>query len=127
MAENMEMINDVTVNEIGTESEVNTTDLAVTDQTGNSENGIGVGEAALAGLAIVGAGFLVKKTYDGGKWVVGKVKAGIESWKEKKAEKKAAKEAGGKPEDPETEKVEGEVVDTEPESSSENETSKKKK
>ena len=125
MDENMVMENDVTVNEIGTEPDVNVTDLAVTDQTGDSGNGIGVGDAALAGLALVGAGFLMKKAYDGGKWVVGKVKTGIESLKEKKAEKAAAKEAA-KTEDQQPEEVEGEVVD-EPENSSEKETSKKNK
>lgn len=86
----MNMINDVT-------DEIEVTDLADVnaEATGNSEGGIGAGEIVLGSLALVGAGFIVKKTVDAGKWVAGKAK----SWNESRKEKKAAKAAAEADED----------------------------
>lgn len=72
--------------------EVEVTDLA--ECSSDSEGGIGAGEIAIGALALVGGAFIVKKAYDGGKWVVGKAKNLIDAAKEKKAAKKAEKEAG---------------------------------
>ena len=52
------------------------------------------GGYAILGLAGVGAGFLLKKAYDGGKVLVGKIKAKV-------ADRKAAKAAASEPK-PET-------------------------
>lgn len=101
MAENY----DVTVDN---EVEAMETDLMPVDSEG-SEGGIGAGEVALGALAVVGAGFLLKKTYDGGKWLVGKAKGGIQSIKDKREAKKAAKDQA--PAETEAvEEVEAEVV-----------------
>ena len=102
MAENY----DVTVDN---EVEAIDTDLVPVD-SGESEGGIGAGEVALGALAVVGAGFLLKKTYDGGKWICGKAKAGIQSLKDKRAEKKAAKDQDNEAQEAEPEVVEAEVV-----------------
>ena len=81
-----------------------TTDLVPVEAADNSEGGIDAGSVALGALAIVGAGFLLKKAVDGGKWVVGKVS----DWNEARKEKKAAK-AKGKDEDEEAADQESEA------------------
>lgn len=74
-----------------------TMDVEVTDLVPEAEDseksGIGAGEIALGALALVGGVFVVKKTYDGAKWVAGKVKSGYEAAKEKHEAKKAEKAA----------------------------------
>lgn len=91
------------------------TDLVATDESSDdSEGGIGAGEIAIGGLALIGAGFLIKKAFDGGKWVYGKAKAGIESFKEKKAAKDAAKADAEVVADVEAEEVEEATVEEAP-------------
>lgn len=102
MAENY----DVTVDN---EVEAMETDLMPIDSE-ETEGGIGAGEVALGALAVVGAGFLLKKGYDGCKWVYGKAKDGIQSLKDKKAEKKAAKDQAQEPEDEVIDEVDVEEV-----------------
>lgn len=70
------------------DNNVEVTDL-VTSQ--DNSNGIGLAEAAVGTFALIGMGFVAKKTYDGAKWVGGKIKGAVDGLKEKRAEKKAAK------------------------------------
>ena len=88
-----------------------TTDIVPVEAANDSEGGIDAGSVALGALAIVGAGFLLKKAYDGGKWVVGKVKDGIANLKNKKADDTEAD-------------VDEEASDQEPEAEEAKETSK---
>lgn len=92
--------------------EEESTDLMPIEESEDSEGGIGAGEVALGALAIVGAGFLLKKGYDGIKWCVSKAKDGIGSLKEKREAKKASKDQPA-PETEETQEetpAEGEVL-----------------
>ena len=119
---NMTIENEVTVNTEADEIDVeNSTDLVATDD--NSEGGIGGLEVAIGGLAVVGGVFLVKKSVDGVKWCYGKAKGAIESFKEKRAEKKAAK--AGEDKDPID--VEATVTDVEEDSTKETSDEKNEK
>lgn len=101
--EEMNMINEMELDNNDFDEE--STDLVVVDDSNDSEGGIGVGEIALGGLALIGAGFLVKKTYDIGKKGVVKVIDWIKSKKNNKAEPQQVEEV---------EDADEEVVDVEP-------------
>lgn len=110
---NEEMINVTDIDEMNEgifdDYSEETTDLAPVED-GEESNKIGKAEIALGALALVGAGFLVKKAYDGGKWLVGKAKDGIATLKDKKSKKGADQEE----EIEEPEEAE-EAAETEPE------------
>lgn len=103
--------NNVMTNEVEVINDVEVTDLATTQDS--SKEGLGVAEGLVLGFAAVGVAATGAAVVKGVKWVGGKAKATWNGWKEKRAEKKAAKEAPAEVEEPETEVVETEETPVE--------------
>ena len=84
---------------------VEITELVPMDDDSDGSDGISAGEVAIGGLALIGAGFLIKKAYDGGKWVFNKIKAKLAKGSEDEAPEGEETEAPAEPETEATESV----------------------